>query len=160
MKAILPFFVGLLWLNFHSTAVLAQHRAEHAHLKAEVYEFFDHIAEVFRSGSAEDHANRFLPNGSIKLPQNDLVKGHEALTGFYTNTMQLDNFSLELEPLDVNVSLAGDMAWVVANYKVSFNQPGGGVFSDDGVSLVVLQRKDGQWKIAAENLSSGPRPVE
>jgi ketosteroid isomerase-like protein len=127
----------------------------HNHLDAELNELFAQSVRLFNSKDLDGLVNRFVSDGSLKLPNNELVEGHEGLRNFYTGTLQLENFNIELQPFKIQISEGGDMAWALANFKVSFDTPGG-PFNDAGVSLLVFKREDGQWKIAAENLSSGP----
>jgi len=157
IKSVFALLISLsFFLSFFSVQTLSgQEELDNAQLEQEVYQLLTHSEALFEHRDLEGLVDRFIPDGSIKLRGNALVQGHEALNAFYANTIQLEDFKLELQPVSVSISKAGDMAWLMAGFSVSFNSPGG-PFADQGISLMVLHRVNGVWKIAAENLSSGP----
>jgi uncharacterized protein (TIGR02246 family) len=139
-----------------STESTVRTMTDHAALEAEVHAMFTHSMEVFRNKDLEGMVDRFTENGSLKIPNAPLISGRDAIRANYERTLQLEDFNLDLSVLDVKVSEAGDMAYAQAEFAVSFTTPGG-PFSDKGITLMVLERQNNSWKIASENLSSGPQ---
>ena len=134
------------------------HRTEKpdlAVLEAQVKDMFTLSMRLFEEKNLDGLVDRFTSDGTLKLPDAPVVKGHEALRNNYTGVIQLENFSIQLNPYHIEISETGDMAYALADFQVSFNTPGG-PFSDQGTTLMVFKRVNGEWKIAAENLSSGP----
>ncbi len=124
-------------------------------LEEQVRELVAYSMQLFEQKDALALTERFSSDGTLKLPDAPLLRGHEALSANYLGVTQMPDFKLKLNVTDINISKAGDIAWVLAYFEVSFLTPGG-PFSDQGTSLMVLHREDDKWKIAAENLSSGP----
>lgn len=124
-------------------------------LEAEVQEMFSRSLNLFKAKDVNGLVNRFTEDGILKIPSAPLVIGHDALRSNYENTVKLENFEIGLLVNKVIISKAGDMAYAIADFSVSFNTPGG-PFADKGSTLMVLHRIGDEWKIAAEYLSSGP----
>jgi ketosteroid isomerase-like protein len=124
-------------------------------LKVEVQDMFNLSMEFFRNKDLEGLVNRFAEGGTLKLPGSPLLTGHEALHENYAGTLELEEFNLELWVTKIEVAESGDMAYALADFEVSFLTPLG-PYSDRGNTLMVLVRQNGEWKIAAEYLSSGP----
>lgn len=126
-------------------------------LKTEVNDLLTYSMQVFAEKDLEGMVGRFTADGSLKIPNTPLLTGTDAIRAYYAGTIQLENLDLQIATQRVDVSEAGDMAYVMGTFAISFNTPGG-PFSDGGNSLLVLVREDGVWKIAAECLSSSPPP--
>jgi ketosteroid isomerase-like protein len=125
-------------------------------LKAEIEEIFVLTQTLIKEKDVEGLVNRFTDYGSLKLPSSPLMQGHEALRENYQSMVEMEDFSLHINALEVKISEAGDMAAVLGEFAVSFNTPGG-PFQDSGYSLFSMVRENNQWKIAAEVLSSMPQ---
>jgi ketosteroid isomerase-like protein len=125
-------------------------------LKAEIEEIFVLTQTLIKEKDVEGLVKRFTANGTLKLPMSPLMQGHDALRENYQNMVEMEDFSLEINTLKVNLSEAADMAAVLGEFAVSFNTPQG-PFQDSGYSLFSMVRENNQWKIAAEVLSSMPQ---
>ena len=127
-----------------------------AKLKAEVIEMLSYSMELFKRKDVEGLVGRFTIDGTLKIPDAPLISGIEALRGNYQGMMQLEEFDINLKIIKADIAEAGDLAYALADFTVSFQTPGG-PFNDSGVTLLVFKRENNAWKIAAENLSSGPK---
>jgi ketosteroid isomerase-like protein len=128
----------------------------HDQLIREVDELFEKTKTMMAAKDVEGLVNRFTTNGKLKLPVSPLIQGHDALRENYSATTELEDFKLDISTLEVEISEAGDMAYVVGEFNVSFNTPQG-LVQDSGITLLTLVREDNNWKIAAEVLSSMPQ---
>jgi ketosteroid isomerase-like protein len=170
LKEILSIFVGHSFVTFKynpmkkslffavsmvavmALSILAQPAEKAGNPEREVHELFELSMRLFKEKNLDGLVNRFDPQGSLKLPGQGLIKGHDGLREFYTGTLQLTDFELKLTIPHVEISGSGDMAWAQSDYSVSFISPEG-PFLETGITLMVLKRSDNQWKIMAENLS-------
>lgn len=125
-------------------------------LKAEIDDLFELTYTLFKEKDIDGLVDRFIPNGTLKLPISPLIQGHDALRENYQSTSKLEGFNLTINTLDVEISDLGDMAYVVGEFIVSFNTPQG-LYEDTGITLMVLVRENNSWKIASEVLSSMPQ---
>jgi|SRR5690606_20828613 len=128
----------------------------HEQLTREVDELFERTKTMMADHDVEGLVNRFTTDGKLKLPVSPLIQGHDALRQNYKANTELENFKLDIRTLDVEISEAGDMAYVVGEFDVSFSTPQG-LVKDSGYTLLVLKRENNSWKIAAELLSSMPQ---
>jgi ketosteroid isomerase-like protein len=135
---------------------MAEEEPDYAKLEQEAREMFSYSMELFDARNLDALVARFTADGLLKLPNTPPVAGHDALRAYYGRTIQLENFKLVLHPTKVEVAKAGDMAYALAGFEVSFNTPAG-PFADHGNSLMVLKREGDAWKIVAETLSSGAK---
>lgn len=127
-------------------------------LKAEIEEVFVLTQHLLREKDVEGLVQRFTADGKLKLPQSPLIEGHAALRENYKATTELEDFNLSISTLNIEIGESGDMAFVLGEFTVFFNTPGG-PFQDSGYSLLTLVRENNQWKIAAEVLSSLPQEM-
>lgn len=127
-------------------------------LTAEVHELFDinKNLPMYENRDIDGLVNRFTKDGSLKVPGAPRISGHDALWKHYDAIAgpQPDvDFNYSIVGLDI--SEAGDMAVVSIEFLMLSLVPGSS-FRNSGVILMVLKRVDDQWKIFAENMSSGP----
>lgn len=130
-------------------------------LEQGVYDLFALSDKFVQNKNVEGMVNRFTENGSLKLPGAPLFTGHNALRQNYAATFELENFQVNQEIISINISVAEELSYVQSTFEVSFNTPGGPI-TDQGLSLMVLKRANddnNEWKIAAEFLSPGPKPM-
>lgn len=114
--------------------------------------------QLHQNNDFDGLANRFTPNGSLKMPGAPRITGHDALRKHYADeecvgTPQPDEVDFKFAFISVDISDSGDMALVISEFDISSLDPGG-TFNDSGVILMVLKRVDDEWKIFAENVSS------
>jgi ketosteroid isomerase-like protein len=150
-----PLAISLIFSSCQQTA--EQELPDYTKMEEEAKELLEYSMDLFKAKDLDGLVNRFTKDGSLKLPNAPLIEGHEALRENYSGTLNLENFSIQLDPIRTIVAESGDMAWLLASFSVAFDTPGG-PFADKGISLLVLHRIGDEWKIAAENLSSGPGP--
>lgn len=124
-------------------------------LESEVHKLIKDSEIMFQDKNLDGLVNRFTADGTLKITNNPIVKGHTELRENYARTLQLENFNIDLEIIKIEISKSGDMASVLSEYSVVFDIPNG-KFSDNGITLFTLKRINNEWKIAAENLSSNP----
>jgi len=154
------FYCALLFLLPVPVAYGQTDTPDHEKLKAEVYEMFQRNTQLYQNNDYDGLAKRFTSNGSLKMPGAARLSGYEALRKHYSGETgaglpQPHEVDFKFAFLSVDVSEAGDMAVVMAEFAISSLQSDG-PFDDSGVILMVLRRIDDEWKIFAENVSSGP----
>jgi|GEM_PF-3483580 len=127
-------------------------------LKAEIEELFVLTKKLMKEKDVEGLVKRFTANGKLKLPQSQHIQGHDALRENYKTTTELEDFKLDINTLNVEISEGGDMTSVLGEFTVSFNTPQG-MIQDTGITLLTLVRENNRWKIASEVLSSMPQDM-
>jgi len=152
--------IYIVFFSFiHLSAAFAQtNTPDYEKLKTEVYEMFDinENLHMYENRDIDGLVNRFTKDGSLKVPGAPRISGHDALRKHYDAIAgpQSDvDFNYSIVGLDI--SKAGDMASVSIEFLMSSSVPGKS-FRNSGIILMVLKRVDNEWKIFAENMSSGP----
>jgi uncharacterized protein (TIGR02246 family) len=112
--------------------------------------------------AAKDSAavGRFYAENGFYLPQgSNGYEGPEKIRARWGAEFSGGKFDLEREPKKIEVADAGDMAYEVGTYKVSWDKPqehrkGQGA----GNYVTVWKKEGGQWKTAAYIWNRGEQP--
>jgi ketosteroid isomerase-like protein len=100
--------------------------------------------------AAKDSAavGRFYAGGGFYLPQgSNGYEGPDSIRSRWALEFGGRKFDLEREPRKVEVADAGDMAYEVGTYKVSWDKPQKG--RGAGNYVTVWKKENGEWKTAA-----------
>lgn len=100
--------------------------------------------------AAKDSAavGRFYTEGGFYLPQgSNGYNGPDRIRSRWAREFSGREFDLEREPRKVEVADAGDMAYEVGTYKVSWDKPQKG--QGAGNYVTVWKKENGEWKTAA-----------
>ncbi len=99
---------------------------------------------------AKDSAavGRFYAQGGFYLPQgSNGYEGPESIRSRWAGEFGGRKFDLTREPRKVEVADAGDMAYEVGTYQVSWDKPQKG--QGAGNYVTVWKKENGEWKTAA-----------
>jgi uncharacterized protein (TIGR02246 family) len=103
--------------------------------------------------TAKDSAavGRFYAEGGFYLPQGSSgYEGPEKIGARWAEEFSGGKFELERDPKKIEVADAGDMAYEVGTYKVSWDKPRGrGKGKGAGNYVTVWKKEGGEWKTAA-----------
>jgi ketosteroid isomerase-like protein len=93
----------------------------------------------------------FYAREGFYLPQNSTgYQGVDQIRGRWTSEISGGKFELEREPKKIEVADAGDMAYEVGTYKVSWDKPKGQQKGQgSGNYVTVWKKENGDWKTAA-----------
>jgi ketosteroid isomerase-like protein len=94
---------------------------------------------------------RFYADGGHYLPQwSDGYVGPDAIRERWAGEISGGDFTLEREPMTIEVAQAGDMAYEVGTYKVAWTKPTQGQSGGGTGNYVAVWKKVGsEWKTAA-----------
>ena len=99
------------------------------------------------------------PESYLMMSNAPMVAGRDAIRGMFTEFLKSPNLDFSFTPSRIEVSKAGDMAYDVGTYRMSFDGPDGKV-SDEGNFTTVWKKVDGRWMIASDvTVSSKPLPT-
>jgi uncharacterized protein (TIGR02246 family) len=112
--------------------------------------------------AAKDSAavGQFYAEDGFYLPQgSNGYEGPEKIRARWAGEFSGGKFDLEREPKKIEVSGAGDMAYEVGTYKVSWDKPGEHRKGQGaGNYVTVWMKRDGEWKTAAYIWNRSERP--
>ena len=95
----------------------------------------------------------YAPDGAILPTGSPMAQGTDAVAAVWQGLFELPGFVLTFEPTFIEVSAAGDLAYDIGTYALSFDSDQGPV-QDNGKYVVVWKKVDGVWKVAADIFNS------
>ena len=98
-------------------------------------------------------ADFYAADGMIMPPGSPAAQGHEAVAAVWNGFYQLKDFQLVFTPTSITIAEAGDVAYDIGTYDLSFTGDAGKV-TDHGKYVVVWKKVDGDWKAAADIFNS------
>ncbi len=100
-----------------------------------------------------DIAKFYAADGRFLVPNAPISEGHDKIAAMWSVLLQLPNVALSFGPTLVEVAEAGDMAYDLGTYSLSYDGPSGRV-ADRGKYVVVWKKVGAAWKAAADILNS------
>jgi uncharacterized protein (TIGR02246 family) len=101
-------------------------------------------------------ANFYAVDGVIMPAGQPIAQGRSAIASVWKGLLGLKNFDLTFAPSEVTVGSAGDIAYEIGTYALSFDGDKGPV-KDVGKYVVVWKKVEGNWQVAADIFNSdGP----
>ena len=92
----------------------------------------------------------FYASGGYYLPQgSNGYEGPDKIRSRWTSEFTGGKFQLERDPKKIEVAEAGDMAYEVGSYKVSWDKGPGKRGQGAGNYVTVWKKQNGEWKTAA-----------
>jgi uncharacterized protein (TIGR02246 family) len=94
-------------------------------------------------------AEFYTADGAILPPGAPIAQGHDAIAKTWKGFVDLKDFSLTFAPTKISVAKAGDMAYEIGTYALSFKTDKGPV-QEKGKYVVVWKKVGKTWKAAAD----------
>jgi len=94
-------------------------------------------------------AQFYTADGAILAPGAPIAQGRAAVAKVWKGFVGLKDFSLTFAPTKINVAKAGDMAYELGTYALSFKTDKGPV-QEKGKYVVVWKKVGKTWKAAAD----------
>jgi uncharacterized protein (TIGR02246 family) len=143
----LPLFLCLLVLP--TTSALAQgktlSKADREAGERRIRELDGRWVAALAKKDAAAISEFYAPEGRIMPSNAPIVQGRGAIAEFWKGLLALPGVSFDFRPQVVKVAEAGDMAYEVGTYSLSYDDPQGRV-QDRGKYVVIWEKIDGDWK--------------
>jgi ketosteroid isomerase-like protein len=116
---------------------------------------------AFNKATAEDRlegwVRYFAENGAMFPQGRPVVRGHDAIRALMGPAFATEGFSLTWEPLEAEVSGAGDFGYTHGTFESRFPGEDGEVSITTGKYLTVWRKQtDGSWKVADDIGNNDP----
>ena len=145
----LALFLALLLLAV-APAPAADLKADEARIRALIDEWLDAVA-----AKDADRTASFYAADGLLMPQGaPAAIGTAAVATAWAGLYAMKDFSLTFAPSSITVAEAGDMAFDIGTYELSFTGEDGKKVVDHGKYVVVWKKVDGDWKAAADIFNS------
>jgi uncharacterized protein (TIGR02246 family) len=106
-----------------------------------------------QAGDAAASAGFYAPDGSLLPAGGPIAQGTAAITAVWQGIFGMKNAKLTFTPTQVTVASAGDMAYEIGTYELSFDSDTGPA-KDVGKYVVVWKKIGGDWKVATDIFNS------
>lgn len=140
-------------LSVAPALALAQQSADQKAAEEQIRQLDQQWVEAVKNQDAGAIAEFYAKEGVIMPPNAELAQGREAIRKAWEGMLQLPEFSLQFGPSMIEIAEAGDMAYDIGTYKLSFKPAQSGI-EDLGKYVVVWIKEDGDWKVAADIFNS------
>jgi uncharacterized protein (TIGR02246 family) len=98
-------------------------------------------------------ARFYAEDGAILPPGQTIAQGRVAITAVWSRYLSLKDFTLDFSPTKITVAAAGDLAYDIGTYSLSFETEKGTI-RDNGKYVVVWKKINAEWKVAADIFNS------
>jgi uncharacterized protein (TIGR02246 family) len=116
------------------------------------------VAAFVRDWAGKDAdriAAHYTADGNFMIPNAPTVTGKDAIGKAMKGALSDPNWSMELKPVQVDVSGAGDLAYTRGSYVLTATDPArGNAVTEKGRFVIVFRKQaDGSWK-AVQHISN------
>jgi uncharacterized protein (TIGR02246 family) len=132
---------------------------DHAAVGAEVMQVSREWAQAANGDDVERIVSYWAEDAVVLPPDQEAVRGREAIRAFVREMQKVPGFSVTWEPESATVSSDGSMAYLVERSQFTFNDANGVRHTQHGKSVTVW-RKDasGAWKCVVDIWNNRPNP--
>ncbi len=109
----------------------------------------DNLMVTFSRGDAAGLADLYTEDGQVLPPNSDIVKGKQAIQGFWQVNMEMGIKEVKFETVELESH--GDTAIEVSRYTLRGE---GGQVLDKGKYIVIWKKEKGQWKLHRDIFNS------
>ena len=105
-------------------------------------------------------AAHFTDEGNVMVPNSPMMTGKDAIGKAMKDALADPNWSLALQPVQVEVSRGGDLGYTRGTYVLTATDPASQKAGTEKGRFVVIFRKeaDGSWK-AVQDISNAEAPA-
>jgi uncharacterized protein (TIGR02246 family) len=105
-------------------------------------------------------AAHFTDDGNLIVPNSPMMAGKEAIGKGMKDALADPNWSLALQPVQVEVSTGGDLGYARGSYVLTATDPASNKAATEKGRFVTIFRKeaDGSWK-AVQEISNAEAPA-
>jgi uncharacterized protein (TIGR02246 family) len=144
MKTLFSIVATLLVLAISGCAPQVDVEAEAAAIREMVIQW-DNAANA---KDVDGMVSLFADDASSLAANAPIAVGKEAIHALFSELVGSPGFAVSDSATKVEVSRAGDMAYMAGKHELTLNDPGGNPVTDLGKWVVVLKKQaDGTWKI-------------
>ncbi|MDX1622366.1 MAG: SgcJ/EcaC family oxidoreductase [Gemmatimonadota bacterium] len=106
---------------------------------------------AFESADAGAIASLYTEDAILHVPDEEPVRGREAVRGVFEETFadSLTDVSFTIEPGELVIADAGDVAYGTGTTTFSATTPAGESITERSRYLVAFEKVDGEWKLDA-----------
>ncbi|MBC7827511.1 MAG: DUF4440 domain-containing protein [Chitinophagaceae bacterium] len=107
--------------------------------------------------SVEKTLSYWADDAVVMSPGQPPIKGKNAIREMMQSMSKIPGFHIRWEPLSVEVSNSGDLAYLIEQNQVSYNDSLGKTITEYNKAVTVWKKQpDGSWKNVVDMWNAGP----
>lgn len=104
-------------------------------------------SEVASSGNVEKTVSYWADNAVLMSSGQPPLNGKQAIKQMVEESFKVPGFRISWQPQSVEVSESGDMAYIIENSQVAFNDSTGNTVTLNNKAVTIWKKQsDGTWK--------------
>ena len=104
-------------------------------------------SQVASTGDVEKIVNYWADDASVMSAGQPPLKGKQAIRQIVEESYKIPGFHISWQPQSIEVSESGDMAYLIENSQVAFNDSTGKLITLNNKAVTIWRKqKDGLWK--------------
>lgn len=109
------------------------------------------------TGDMEKTLEYWAEDAVVMSPGQPPLKGKAAIRGMIEGTSNIPGFRISWEPISVEVSESGDMAYMIEQNQITMNDSLGNPITEKNKAVTVWRKeKDGSWKNVVDMWNAVP----
>lgn len=115
------------------------------------------LLAAFKAKDANRLSASYADDATVMLPNQQAVKGRQAISQFTAEMLKDPNFSIDFSNDQTRVASSGDLAYTRGTYTVSYTDPRTKQKTTERGSYVTVltKQEDGTWKVLEDIVSPG-----
>lgn len=121
----------------------------------------DQWINAFNQGDAAAVAALYTEEGKRFPPNSPMIVGKESIQNWIQTSLDIGIGDLQVTVTDISID--GDMAYIIGSYTLTIQPDEGDAIGDSGNYVELLKRVNGSWKIITDIFNSNmplPMPEE
>ena len=141
MKSTISILLVLTWAGCSQPKVDKKAEGE------KVMQLSKQWSEVAASGDIEKTVNYWAENAVMMSAGQPVLNGKQAIRQMVEESFKMPGFRISWQPQSVEVSESGDMAYIIENSQVAFNDSTGNIITQNNKAVSIWKKQsDGTWK--------------
>lgn len=138
------FIVSLLFVFSSCTSKRVDTKAEEEKIKAAI----DDWKKISASGNTDSILYYWSDDAIVMGPGQPVIEGKAAIRTMVENSKKIPGFKMTWdEPISINVSDCGDLAYVITKNHLTMNDSLGRQITQENKALLIWKKqKDGSWR--------------
>lgn len=116
-------------------------------------------SKVAQTDSVDKALSYWADDAVVMIPGQEAIKGKQAIREMVEGTKNIPGFKISWEPLSASVSKTGDMAYLIEENQVSFQDSTGKTITEYNKAVTIWRKDpDGSWKNVVDMYNAKPVP--
>lgn len=147
----------LIWIIILGLGMSRCQQTPEVDLQAEGEQVMETSRAWAESQTAEEYLSYWTEDAVILQPGSPAIRGHQEIMKMLKEGESIPGFAVDWEPVEVKVSKAGDMAYLLEKTSFSMNDSLGNPMTNYYKTVTIWEKQeDGSWKCVVDMFNDDP----